>query len=218
MATQPIEGQPQLADTLHRVEALLAAIPTDAYTGQSPAQARQTAALLRKLASMMGTHVTAAVRAVDRLVPARQASQLLAGDFGLDPAAAHRQIKDGRALSAAPAAEQAAGVGRISDRHAVVIGTALRQLPEHTTPEQRRLAEAQLIRDAENLAPKDLATRARRIIELYEPDQTVVDAHENELLSRREASARARVSLAMWDAGTAPGGAGSSCPKRKPGC
>ncbi|MEA5118921.1 MAG: DUF222 domain-containing protein [Propionicimonas sp.] len=197
MVAQPVE-RPQLDARLSELHALLAAIPLADYADQTPAQARRTATTLRTLESMLRTHVTAAVRAVDRFVPARQASQLLAGDFGLDPAAANRQVKDGRVLTAARAAEQAAADGRISLPHAVVIGTALRQLPERTTPEQRRLAEAQLINDATTLSPRDLATRARRITELYEPTD-VVDAHENALVSQRESHARSRASLTMWD-------------------
>ena len=199
MVAQPVE-EPQLTVRLGQLHALLAAIPLAEYTTQTPAQARRTAATLRTLESMLRTHVTAAVRAVDRLVPTRQASQVLAGDFGLDVAAAHREIRDARALAAAGAAEQAAAEGRISQRHAVVIGTAVRQLPERTTVEQRSLAEQQLITDATTLSPKDLATRARRIAELYEPAE-VVDAHEDQLLTKRETRARSLASLAMWDAG-----------------
>ena len=197
MVAQPVEA-PQLDAQLNQLQALLAAISLAEYTEQTPAQARRNAGLLRRLESMLRTHVTAAVRAVDRLVPSRQASQVLAGDFGLDTAAASREIKDGRALLAAGLAEQAAAEGRISQPHAVVIGRALLQLPQETTPEQRCLAEQQLIGDAKGLSPKDLATRARRITELYEPAEAV-DARENGLLENQEARARARASLTLWD-------------------
>ena len=198
MVAQPVESQ--LDAQLAQLHAALAAIPLAGYTDQTPAQARRTAASLRTLESMVRTHVGAAVRAVERLVPTRQAGQLLAGDFGLDPAAAHRELKDARALASAGAAEHAAASGRITQPHAVVIGRALRELPESTTREQRTLAEHQLIADAATMSPKDLATRARRITELYaEPE--AVDAHENDLLERREELARGRASLAMWDAG-----------------
>ncbi|MGC3955599.1 MAG: DUF222 domain-containing protein [Propionicimonas sp.] len=197
MVAQPIE-QPGLESRLGQVQASLAAIPLAGYDSQTPAQARRTAALLRRVESMLRTHVTAAVRAVDRLVPTRQASQVLAGDFGLDTGAAHRQIKDGRALLAASSAEQAAAEGRISMPHAVVIGRALLQLPEGATAEQRQLVETRLIADATTLSPKDLAIRARRITELYEPAE-IVDVQENDLLEKQEALARSRVSLTMWD-------------------
>lgn len=199
MVAQAIEATP-LDNQLENLHAALTAIPLAGYATQTPAQARRTAARLRALESMLRTHIGAAVRAVDRLVPTKVASQVLAGDFGLDTAAAHRQIRDARMLEVAKAAEQAAGVGRISQTHALVIGTALKQLPEQTTPEQKQLVETQLITDAQRLSPRDLATRARRISELYEPEESV-DAHENDLLTRREAHARSRTSLAMWDVG-----------------
>ncbi len=199
MVAQPVE-EPLLDSQLDQLEAVLAAIPLPSYATQTPAQARRTAARLRKVESMLRTHVTAAVRAVDRLVPTRQASQVLAGDFGLDTAAAHREIKDGRALLAAGVAEQAAAEGQISQRHAVLIGEALLRLPEGSTGEQRRSAERQLIADAKTLSPKDLQTRARRITELNEPPETV-DARENGLLEKREAHARSVASLSLWDKG-----------------
>lgn len=197
MVAQPIERN-ELVAQLGQLHALLARIPLADYDSQAPAQARQTAATLRRLESMVRTHVTAAVRAVDRLVPAREASQLLAGDFGLDAAATRREIKDGRTMLAAGSAEQAAAEGRISMPHAVVIGRALLQLPSETTCEQRKLAEQQLITDATTLSPKDLATRARRITELYERPE-VADAHENDLLETREAHAYGQATLTIWD-------------------
>ena len=113
MVAQPIEDH-ELDARLAQLHAALAAIPLAGYADQTPAQARRTAARLRTLESMVRTHVGAAVRAVERLVPTRQTGQMLAGDFGLDTAAAHREIKDARALAAAGAAEQAAAAGRIT--------------------------------------------------------------------------------------------------------
>lgn len=189
-----------LISRLERLRDAVAEIPLPSYAGLSAAEARVAAARTRELVSMLQVHAGAAVRAVERLVPVRDTRQILAGDFGRDPAAAHRELRQARALAGAQAAEQAAAQGRISQPHAVVIGTALRQLPEATTEQQRRLAEQQLIAEAALLTPGDLATRARRITELFdEPD--VVDAHENALLERREAAARAKTSLTMWSNG-----------------
>ena len=187
----------ELLGRLDQLRAALAEIPLPSYAGLSAAEARVAAARTRELVSMLQVHAGAAVRAVERLVPARDTRHLLAGDFGHDPAAAHRELRQARALGGAQAAEQAAAQGRISQPHAVVIGTALRQLPEATTEQQRRLAEQQLIAEAALLTPGDLASRARRITELYaEPE--AVDAHENDLLERREAAARVKTSLTMW--------------------
>ncbi len=196
MVAQPVEHDKLLA-RLEQLRAWLAEIPLPAYAGLSAAEARAAAARTRELVSILQIHVGAAVRAVERLVPVRDTRQLLAGDFGGDTAAAHRELKEARVLAGAKAAERAAADGMISQPHAVVIGAALRQLPERTTDDQRRMAEQQLISDAARLSPRDLATRARRIMELYDPPD-VVDSHENTLLEAREAVARSRVSLTMW--------------------
>ena len=197
MVAQPIEEH-QLDTQLDQLHAALTAINLTDYATQTPAQARRTAARLRAMESMLRTHTGAAVRAVDRLVPTKVASHVLAGDFGMDTAAAHREIKQARILATAPASEHAAEVGQIPRTHALIIAGALRELPEHTTAEQKHLVETQLIADAQQLSPKDLTVRARRITELYDPVEQV-DAHENQLLSRREAAARHKVSLHMWD-------------------
>jgi len=199
VVAQPVEHNELLA-RLDQLHAGLVAIPLSAYAELSAAEARAAAARTRALVSMLRVHAGAAVRAVERLVPTRDTRQLLAGDFGLDAGAAHRDLREARALSGAEAAERAAARGQITQPHAVVIGTALRQLPDTTTDYQRRLAEQQLIADAARLSPRDLATRARRITELYDEPE-VVDTHENALLERREAAARARVSLTMWNNG-----------------
>ena len=199
MVAQPIEEH-QLDTRLDQLHAALTAINLTDYATQTPAQARRTAARLRALESMLRTHIGAAVRAVDRLVPTKVASQVLAGDFGMDTAAAHREIKQARILATAPASEHAAGVGQIPRTHALVIAGALRELPEHTTVEQKHLVETQLIADAAQMTPKDLTVRARRVTELYDPVEQV-DAHENTLLERHETSARQKVSLHMWDVG-----------------
>ena len=104
MVAQPVEEH-QLDTRLAQLHAALAAIPLAGYTDQTPAQARRTAATLRTLESMVRTHVGAAVRAVDRLVPTRQAGQLRAGDFGLDAGAA-LGVLEKRALNRDPHAAQ----------------------------------------------------------------------------------------------------------------
>jgi len=107
-------------------------------------------------------------------------------------------LKDAETTAEASRAEQAAADGDISHRHATVIGDALKDLPADTTPQQRAFAERALIRDAGHLSPDDLARRGRRITDQYksEPD---VDADEDALLRRREALARAKTSLQLWD-------------------
>lgn len=187
-----------LTEQLAVVHAALAQVPLSEYARQTPAEARRVAAQVRALESMLRTHAGAAVRAVERLVPVRDTRQLLAGDFGLDTGAAHRELRQARSLAKAPVAEQAAATGDISHAHAAVIGQAIGALPQDTTPAQREQAEQVLIADAHRLSPKDLQTRARRVTELWQtPEQT--DATENQQLERREAVAYRNASLTMWD-------------------
>ncbi len=187
-----------LADRWARIDAELDAIALSDYAGQSPSQAQRTATDVRRIASRMTTHVGAAVRAVHTTSPGKTASQRLARGFGNDQRSARRELKDAESTAQAGLAEQAAADGTISHRHATVIGNALRDLPADATDEQRRFAERALIRDAERLTPDDLARRGRRITDQYKTEPAV-DADEDALLRRREALARAKTSLQLWD-------------------
>ena len=168
------------------------------YARQPPARAHRNASELRQLESRLSTHVGAAVRAFQSTSPGKTASQKLARGFGNDPRAAQRELKDAETTARASLAEQAAADGQISHKHATVIGRALQDLPAETTPGQREFAEKSLIRDAQRYSPTDLATRARRITDQHKPDEQV-DADEDRLLRRREAMARAKTSLQLWD-------------------
>ena len=199
MAAVAIEPTPApLTRQLAVVHAALAQIPLSDYARQTPAEARRVAAQVRALESMLRIHAGAAVRAVERLVPARDTRQLLAGDFGLDAGAAHRELRQARSLARAPIAEQAAATGDISYAHAAVIGQAIAALPQDTNPAQREQAEQVLVADAHRLSPKDLQTRARRVTELWQTPETT-DATENRQLEHREATAYRNASLTMWD-------------------
>ena len=67
------------------------------------------------------------------------------------------------------------------------------QLPDSVSAEQRQVVEADLVEKAGRFSPDQLRRVARRAIEAVEPDQSVVDAHENELI-RTEEAGRARTS------------------------
>ena len=54
---------------------------------------------------------------------------------------------------------------------------------------------------AARFSPDQLRRLARRAIETVEPDQTVVDAHENELVRSEEQAARDKCSLTLHDNG-----------------
>jgi hypothetical protein len=193
------EAPPSVAEGLALIHQGLSVLQLSAYLKQSPAAARETAASLRRAESQLRTHVGAAVRAVDYLTPGKNAAQNLARSFGNDQRAVRREIRDAETLAETTLTEQAAADGKISHKHATVIGQALSELPDDVTPEQRALAERALIRDAGRLSPTDLATRGRRITDQYKSDDEQVDADEDRLLRRREALARARTSLSLWD-------------------
>ena len=67
--------------------------------------------------------------------------------------------------------------------------------------EQRQVVEAHLVEKARRFSPDQLRRVARRAIEAVEPDQTVVDAHENELIRSEEQAAQDKCSLTMHDNG-----------------
>jgi hypothetical protein len=188
-----------LAERWARIESELNAIALSQYAQQSAGEAQRTAVDVRRIGSRVTTHVGAAVRAVHTASPGKTASQRLARGFGNDQRAAQRELKDAEATANASRAEQAAADGKISHRHATVIGKALQDLPAETTPQQRAWCEKALIRDAGHYSPADLATRGRRITDQFKTEPDQVDADEDALLRRREAMARAKTSLQLWD-------------------
>ena len=99
------------------------------------------------------------------------------------------------------ATAEALDAGLVSPEHAAVIVRATGQLPDGVTAEQRQMVEASLVAKAARFSPDQLRRLARRAIEAVEPDQTVVDAHENELIRSEEQAARAKCSLTLHDNG-----------------
>ena len=82
-----------------------------------------------------------------------------------------------------------------------MIVQATGQLPNTVSPEQRQVVEASLVAKASRFSPDQLRRVARRAIEAVEPDQTVVDAHENELVRSEEQAAQDKCSLTLHDNG-----------------
>ena len=78
---------------------------------------------------------------------------------------------------------------------------ATRQLPETVSSEQRQVVEAHLVEKAARFSPEQLRRVARRAIEAVEPDESVVDAHENELIRAEEQAAQDKCSLTLHDNG-----------------
>ena len=66
-----------------------------------------------------------------------------------------------------------------------------------SSEQQRQVVEAHLVEKAARFSPDQLRRVARRAIEAVEPDQTVVDAHENELVRSEEQAAQDKCSLTL---------------------
>jgi len=195
--TVQVAAETTLAGELAVIEAALDRIQLGDYDHQSPAQTRAIAASWQRIMSRSAIHAGRACRAVRAEHPNR-ASQVISRRFGNNSHAVQRQIKDADTLAESSRTEQAAADGQLSHAHAKVISQALRDLPADATPQQREFAEKTLLRDAGHLSPHDLATRARRITDQFKPEEQV-DADEDRLLRRREAMARAKTSLSLWD-------------------
>src|SRR5688572_15739824 len=99
------------------------------------------------------------------------------------------------------ATAQALDSGLVSPGHAAVIVHATGQLPAGVSAEQRQVVEEHLVQQAARYSPDQLRRAARRAIEAVEPDQRVVDAHENELVRSEEQAAREKCSLTLHDNG-----------------
>ena len=91
--------------------------------------------------------------------------------------------------------------GLVSPAHAAVIVGATRDLPTGVSDEQREAVEAVLVDKARRFTPEQLRRVARRAIETIEPDQAVVDAHENDLVRTEEEAALAKASFTFHDHG-----------------
>ena len=99
------------------------------------------------------------------------------------------------------ATAEALDAGLVSPEHAAVIVRATGQLPDGVSAEQRHTVEASLVEKAARFSPDQLRRLARRAIEAVEPDQKIVDAHENELIRTEEQAAREKCSLTLHDNG-----------------
>jgi len=89
--------------------------------------------------------------------------------------------------------------GVVSSAHAAVIIGAVGQLPPGLGVDRHRVVEETLVADAQRLDPDQLRRRARRVLEMVEPDQATVDAHEDQLVRDEEEAARDKCSLTLHD-------------------
>jgi uncharacterized protein (UPF0147 family) len=116
-----------------------------------------------------------------------------------DPQAAHRDVRLATEVERSPVVRQSLRAGDISPAHAAVIVDADRRLPTTVTPAQREVVQQTLVAKAQTLSPSRLRKVARRALAAVEPDEQVVDAHEDALLHDEETSALARTSLTFQD-------------------
>jgi len=183
--TQPARGLAVVVDALD-------AVRLDSYEQLTAQEQIAACGALARLESRVKAHQIAAARAAERskaadAVGATSTGAMLAQGFGGDPVAASRLLKQARKLEPVSATQDALARGEITMAQAELIADKLSDLPGHPTPAEREGCETQLLCDAQKLTLKDLSRRADRITETFAPDQ--VDAHENEILIKREQKA-----------------------------
>lgn len=122
-----------------------------------------------------------------------------------DPQAAFRDVRLATDIEGSPAVRQALDRGDISTAHAQVVVDASRKLPSHVSATQRRVVEQHLVAKAQEMSPSRLRKAAHRALGAIEPDQTVVDAHEDALLVDEETRALAHTTLRLHDNGDGTG-------------
>jgi hypothetical protein len=91
--------------------------------------------------------------------------------------------------------------GLVSPAHAAVIVHATDRLPDGVSDQQRTQVETALVAKARRLDPDQLRREARRALEAIEPDPSVVDAHEDQLIRTEEEIARSKSRLTFHDNG-----------------
>ncbi len=100
------------------------------------------------------------------------------------------------------ATAEALDAGLVSPGHAAVIVQATGQLPDTVSSGAASGCRSSTWwRRPARFSPDQLRRVARRAIEAVEPDQTVVDAHENELVRSEEQVAQDKCSLTLHDNG-----------------
>jgi hypothetical protein len=177
---------------LARVAAALDTVPLDSYGGLSQLEQVAACEALARLESRVKAHQIAAARAAERskaadAIGATSTGAMLAHGFGGDPAAAKRLLNQAQKLEPVSATQDALARGEITMAQAELIADKVKDLPGDPTVAQREGCETQLLCDAQRLTLKDLSRKADRVTETFAPDE--VDAHENEILVKREEQA-----------------------------
>ncbi|MGL4745797.1 MAG: DUF222 domain-containing protein [Dermatophilaceae bacterium] len=91
--------------------------------------------------------------------------------------------------------------GDLSREHAAVIEHVTRTLPRGLTDHQRARIETDLINQATTMDPARLRQTGRRALAVVEPDEPIVDAHQDEVLRSEEQHAYDRARFTLRDNG-----------------
>ncbi len=190
---------------LHQVLDRLHAIPVAGAHGSTAWEVPEVERAIRRLEALKLKLVAAADTAgVAQDAGFAGTEAWVARQTTTSPTTAARQVALARELAPGTghdATAAALGEGLLSASHAAVIVGASRALPTGATEEQREVVEATLVEQAKRFTPDQLRRLARRAVEAIEPDQTVVDAHENNLVRSEEQAAVARASFSWHDHG-----------------
>lgn len=175
------------------LESVLDQMPIGGWAGLEPALVRSLAERLMRVEARVKAHQLAAARALEASGLAKQSGAtstgaMLAGAFGGDRRAAESMVHQGQALEDAPATEEALAAGEIGAAQAGIIAGAVGDLPNDTTPEQKKACEETLVGDAGKYSLKDLRSRSKRITDQFKPKPDV-DATENSNLEDEEKAA-----------------------------
>jgi hypothetical protein len=185
------------------IEGALDGMPLGAWAGLEPVEVRGLVERLMRVEARVKAQQVAGTRALDAsgLAKAQGASStgaMLAGSFGGDRRAGDQMVFMGKALQAASRTEEALARGQIGPGQAAIIASAISDLPEDTTPEQKQACEDTLIGDASRFSLKDLRNRSRRITDQFKPAPEV-DQIENQTLHQQEKDAWRRAEFWIVD-------------------
>ena len=206
MSVAPVVSLPHpLVCAVEQIEGALDGMPVDGWSGLEPVTLRESAERLMRVEARVKAQLMAVTRALDEtgLAKASGASStgaMLAGSFGGDRRAADGLIHRARELDRAPATGEALARGEIGTAQAAIIASAVGDLPDDTTPEQREACEDTLIGDAGRFSLKDLRSRSRRITDQFKPAPEV-DQIENATLEAQEKDAWRRAEFTMFNHG-----------------
>jgi hypothetical protein len=182
-----------LVVAVEQIEDALDRMPLGAWDGLEPLEVRSLVERLMRVEARLKAQQLAGTRALDAsgLAKAEGASStgaMLAGSFGGDRRAGDQMVFMGKALQSASRTEDALARGEIGPSQAAIIASAIGDLPEDTTPEQKQACEDTLIGDAGRFTLKDLRNRSLRITDQFKPAPEV-DQIENRTLERQEKDA-----------------------------